>query len=112
MNVAKRRKLTHKYCPHCKKECNIKTYKDHKRLFFNPESKAWYQESANESATHESDEDCNSIAELSSDEELERQPSPPLMLLEDDGGRLKDPGVVVTSLQTSYTTLAILSIRD
>ena len=98
MNVAKRRKLTHKYCPHCKKECNIKTYKDHKRLFFNPESKAWYQESTNESATHESDEDCNSIAELSSDEELERQPSPPLMLLEDDGARLKDTGVVVTSL--------------
>lgn len=39
MNRAKR---VHKFCPHCEKECNIKTYKEYKRLFFNSDLKTWY----------------------------------------------------------------------
>ena len=35
-------RLTHKYCPHCQKDCNVKTYKEHRRLFFNPAKKSWY----------------------------------------------------------------------
>lgn len=42
MNRAKRVRFTYKFCPHCEKECNIKTYKEHKRLFFNPDLKTWY----------------------------------------------------------------------
>jgi len=38
---AKRLKLLYKFCPHCQKQCNIKTYKDHKRLYFNVETKSW-----------------------------------------------------------------------
>lgn len=37
----KRIKLTHKYCPHCRRQCNIKTYRSHKRLYFSRETKSW-----------------------------------------------------------------------
>ena len=34
-------KLSHKWCPHCRKELNIKPYKEHKRLYFNESTKQW-----------------------------------------------------------------------
>lgn len=43
MHPAKRSKLSYKVCPHCQKELNIRTYKDHKRLYFNEETKSWFQ---------------------------------------------------------------------
>ena len=43
MHPAKRSKLSYKVCPHCQKELNIRTYKDHKRLYFNEEIKSWFQ---------------------------------------------------------------------
>ena len=54
INVKKTR-LSHKYCPHCKKDCNIKTYKDHKRLYFDSDTKSWYVSSASDGAAVESD---------------------------------------------------------
>ena len=36
----KRRKC-YSICPHCKKELNIKRYKEHKRLYFNKDTKQW-----------------------------------------------------------------------
>ena len=33
--------LTHRVCPHCNREINIKTYRDHRRLYFNEMSKSW-----------------------------------------------------------------------
>ena len=35
------KKVTHKVCPHCKKELNLKTYKDHKRLYYDISSNTW-----------------------------------------------------------------------
>lgn len=37
-----RSRITHKICPHCSKELNLKTYRDHKRLFFNESSNIWF----------------------------------------------------------------------
>ena len=54
INVKKTR-LSRKYCPHCKKDCNIKTYKDHKRLYFDSDTKFWYVSSASDGAAVESD---------------------------------------------------------
>ena len=40
--LLKRQRIsTHKICPHCNKELNIKTYKDHKQLYFNADTKVW-----------------------------------------------------------------------
>ena len=90
MIAAKQRKLTHKYCPHCKKDCNIKTYKDHKRLFFNSDTKSWYCEGA--VASEESDGECDLQASISSDEEPERELSPPLLFSEDVAEKSSDRG--------------------
>ena len=54
INVKKTR-LSHKCCPYCKKDCNIKTYKDHKRLHFDSDMKSWYVSSASDGAAFESD---------------------------------------------------------
>ena len=32
---------THRICPHCDKELNIKTYRAHRRLYFDSQSKSW-----------------------------------------------------------------------
>ena len=37
----KRLKLMYKYCPHCQRQCHIKAYKDHKRLYFNSDTNTW-----------------------------------------------------------------------
>ena len=42
MSSAKRSKLLYKVCLHCNKDLNIRTYKDHKRLYYNEESNCWY----------------------------------------------------------------------
>lgn len=59
MIKVKRMRLTHKFCPHCKRECNIKTYKDHKRLYFSQEENTWY------GATLEAEEDSEDLFSLS-----------------------------------------------
>ena len=41
MMDARRLKTLYKYCPHCQKMCNIKTYRYHKRLFFDTETSTW-----------------------------------------------------------------------
>ena len=55
MIAAKRLRLTHRYCPHCQKECNVKTYKEHKRLFFNSDTMSWYVASTSEQTAAEKD---------------------------------------------------------
>ena len=76
MNPSKRKRLTHKYCPHCGKDCNIKTYRDHKRLFFNRDSKSWYCESFN--AAQEATEDSSSLGSEGTHSQSDRELSPPL----------------------------------
>ena len=49
----KRMKRTHKICPHCNKEINIKTFKDHKRLYYNEVSKTWIVQSVSKRTTVE-----------------------------------------------------------
>ena len=46
--------MTHKYCPYCQKDCNVKTYKEHRRLFYNPDKKSWYVASTSEQTAIES----------------------------------------------------------
>ena len=58
---AKRLKVMYKYCPHCQKQCSIKAYKDHKRLFFNLEANLWVTV-ASLSATHEAESDSTSLS--------------------------------------------------
>ena len=41
MPKLKRRIITHRFCPHCKKELNVKTFKHHRRLFFDEASNTW-----------------------------------------------------------------------
>ena len=48
-------KVDDRYCPHCQKECNIKTYKEHKRLFFSPDTMSWYIPSTFEQTAAEND---------------------------------------------------------
>ena len=36
-----KRRKRYSICPHCKKELNIKRYKEHKRLYFNKDTKQW-----------------------------------------------------------------------
>ena len=46
VNMSARKKprvsaATHRICPHCDKELNIKTYRAHRRLYFDSQSKSW-----------------------------------------------------------------------
>ena len=43
---AKRNKIKsdYKICGHCHKELNLKIYKDHKRLYYDPVNKSWVQD--------------------------------------------------------------------
>ena len=50
-----RPRLTHKYCPHCNKEINTKTYKEHRRLYFDVASKSWLTVGISSVETYESD---------------------------------------------------------
>ena len=70
----KRIKRTYKICPHCNKEINIKTFKAHKRLYYNDVSKAWIVQSVSKrTISYESDSsECSlppSMPELSESEE-------------------------------------------
>ena len=69
MIPAKRLRLTHRYCPHCQKECNIKTYKDHKKLFYNPDTVSWYVASTFKDRVTESDSESFNSSLPSDDEE-------------------------------------------
>lgn len=60
----KRMRVTHKFCPHCKRKCNIKTYKDHRRLHFSPKRKLWLGTSSQES---DSDSMQSSVDSFDSD---------------------------------------------
>lgn len=43
-NDMKRARITksHRICPHCSKELNIKTYKEHRRLYYDSSTSKWY----------------------------------------------------------------------
>lgn len=71
MNRAKRVRFTYKFCPHCEKECNIKTYKEHKRLFFNPDLKTWY--SAQSLPENKVDSDSDSLLSFPDDSDEENE---------------------------------------
>ena len=43
MLATKRPRLSHRHCPHCNKVLNVKTFKDHKRLFFDRDTKSWHK---------------------------------------------------------------------
>ena len=62
--IKKKARLTHKHCPHCQKDCNVKTYKEHRRLFFNQAKKSWYVPlSTSEQTAAESDVDSSLASE-------------------------------------------------
>lgn len=37
--------ITHRICPHCDKQLNLKTYHAHRRLYFDSQSKSWLKDS-------------------------------------------------------------------
>ena len=49
------RSLKYKVCPHCNRCLNVKTFKEHKRLFFSEESSTWIVETRDHSDTDSSD---------------------------------------------------------
>ena len=61
---------TYKLCPHCQKELNFKRYKEHKRLYFNDDTKQWLKEELNLRANvseSSSDFSCLDEGDLSKD---------------------------------------------
>lgn len=56
--------LSHKLCPHCGKELNIKTYKEHKRLYYNDSTKEWLR---TEPTLFESDSEASTDMSLPGD---------------------------------------------
>ena len=72
MISSKKPKLTHKLCPHCNKQLNLKSYKEHKRLHFDESSKLWHKEEldVSDSSSIVSLPDCD---ERCSDFSLESQ---------------------------------------
>ena len=38
---AARSRLTHKRCPHCGKNVNLKTFKEHRRLYYDSDKRTW-----------------------------------------------------------------------
>ena len=69
MIPAKRIRMTHRYCPHCQKDCNIKTYKEHKRLYFYSDTRSWYVASTFEQGAAESDSEGLSSSLASEEKE-------------------------------------------
>ena len=59
------RSLKYKVCPHCSRSLNVKTFKEHKRLFFSEESSTWIVE------THDTDTDSSDISIEPGDSEIE-----------------------------------------
>ena len=62
------RKRSYKYiiCPHCNRELSSKKFREHERLFYNPDDKEWCKEKTESSSSDESSEissieDCNQI---------------------------------------------------
>ncbi len=64
----------YKYCPHCQKQCNIKTFREHKRLYFNFETNSWVNSldllPKNSLA---SDVESDSTLDLSSENEMTKE---------------------------------------
>ena len=90
MSVAKKQQIsvTHRLCPHCDKELNMKSYKHHRRLYFDTQSKSWLM-GASESQPRASSEamellqNCELPQCRASESELpETQPMDVDMLLE------------------------------
>ena len=68
ISMTKRVKLSYKYCPHCKKDCNIKTYKEHRRLFFDSELKTWYHAAPSQVAERDVESDSESSNSIPSND--------------------------------------------
>lgn len=43
MFTTKRPRFSHRHCPHCDNLLNVKTFKEHKRLFFDRDTKLWHR---------------------------------------------------------------------
>jgi len=55
MSYLKKTRLSHRVCPHCDRELNIRTYKEHKRLYFREYSNSWYKTVNVEQSADDSD---------------------------------------------------------
>ena len=62
LHPKKRKVETYKLCPHCHKELNLKRYKEHKRLYFNDDTKQWLKEESRATVS-ESSSDFSSLDE-------------------------------------------------
>lgn len=63
-------KFTHRVCPHCDREINIKTYREHRRLYFNETSRSWFVATGNTTKADDHQESSSNSSALSSAEEL------------------------------------------
>ena len=55
LHGVKRRKITTRHCPHCHQTLAYKTFKAHKRRYFNRDTSEWYCEHAELSDTGDTD---------------------------------------------------------
>ena len=69
---------TYKYCPHCNKQLNLKTYKEHKRLHFDESSRMWYTVESDDSSEISSPEDDRSSSSSESSNMDYSEPHSPL----------------------------------
>lgn len=81
LHVTKRVRTDQRYCPHCSRVLCYKTFKSHKRLYYNSETNDWYQlpgdvevENMKEKASPPPDLECDTDGE---------EPHSPLQLDED-----------------------------
>ena len=61
---AKKSRLDYKVCGHCHKELNLKIYKEHKRLYYNPVSKSWVQLEDDKCDVQGSDESSSDLSSI------------------------------------------------
>ena len=62
-----KRRVSHRFCPHCKKDLNLKTLKHHKRLYFH--SNSWFTTN-----DRQSPESVPTMQSDSSDNEIDSPP--------------------------------------
>ena len=92
--VTERARTDQRYCPHCSRVLGYKTFKSHKRLYYNSETEDWYQLPAGDVDAEKMRENASPPPEYDTDGEeprspLEDQPcdsviseeSPPLSIL-------------------------------
>ena len=102
---AKRLRLMYKFCPHCSKQCKIKRYNTHKRLYFNAETKVWIVEPSTEDPDHSSlsrepeEHDTDSSLSLESDEESIVEEAPAETLSPGSSPGALEPTVDVPSVE-------------